>query len=237
LKRIEPTYRNGAMTALLITSGTANDVPAREWLHFASFELHVERISGGAPPQGFLRQYDALLLDFDAGGIDAVELIGNVRRQYRHLPIVVVTHVACVDQSIAWLDAGADDCLRKPVHCAELEARIKAVIRRRALLANAAETSYRTWMDREAQALFNNTADMQFTAREYAVLDALMACPGAIVSKDAIERLIYGPNDGKGSNVIEVLIHSLRKKLGASAIRKVRGRGWTLSPSAEITEM
>ncbi|KND56957.1 Two-component system response regulator QseB [Candidatus Burkholderia verschuerenii] len=176
-----------------------------------------------------LSQYDAVLLKAGDHELDIFDLISAIRRQSDGITVIVLSPRGPASQCIKWLDAGADDCLQRPFRSEELEARIKAVIRRRALRSDAIEERYRSWLYREAQAVFNRTLTASLTTREYAVLDALMADPSVIVSKQRIEQAVYGSDEQMNSNVVEILIHSLRKKLGNSTIKNVRGVGWTLT--------
>src|SRR5262249_18341240 len=132
-----------------------------------------------------------------------------------------------IDDRVDGLDLGADDYLIKPFDIRELLARIRAILRRKAegtaspVLSNGAVQLDPT--TREATA--NNKAH-RLTAREFALLQALLARPGSILSRDELEHRIYGWNEEVESNAVEFLIHSIRKKLGHGAIRNVRGLGW-----------
>jgi two-component system, OmpR family, response regulator len=122
---------------------------------------------------------------------------------------------------------GADDYLIKPFDIRELLARIRAILRRKIdgrsspVLSNGAVRLEPS--TREATA---NNKTCRLTAREFALLQALLNRPGAILSRDDIEQRIYGWNEEVESNAVEFLIHSIRKKLGHGTIRNVRGLGW-----------
>ena len=126
------------------------------------------------------------------------------------------------------LDAGADDYLVKPFHISELLARIRAVLRRKnQTTENALSNGIVTLDVREKTAILaSDTNPVILSRREYALLAALLARPGTILSRRKIEERIYEPGEEPESNAIEYLIHSLRKKLGSNVIKNVRGLGW-----------
>src|SRR6202011_347567 len=130
------------------------------------------------------------------------------------------------DDRIEGLDLGADDYLVKPFEMRELLARMRAVLRRQGSGSSSLRGNGKISLDpatREASFLGETCL---LTAREFAVLQALLTHPGAILSRDDLERRVYGWNEEVESNAIEFLIHTIRKKLGALAIRNVRGVGW-----------
>jgi two-component system OmpR family response regulator len=171
--------------------------------------------------------YELALLDLGLPKVDGREVLRRLRTQSRSkLPIIIVTARDDVDDRIEGLDLGADDYLIKPFEVRELLARMRAVLRREGsgsapLLCNG--TLSLDPATREASFL-GETALL--TAREFAVLRALLARPGVVHSRAEIERQIYGWNEEVESNAIEFLIHTIRRKLGAGAIRNVRGMGW-----------
>jgi two-component system OmpR family response regulator len=140
--------------------------------------------------------------------------------------VIIVTARDGVDDRIDGLDLGADDYLVKPFEIRELLARMRAVLRREGSGSLALLTNGKLSLDpatREASLLGQKSS---LTAREFALLQALLARPGTILSRSELERQIYGWNEEVESNAIEFLIHMIRKKLGATAIRNVRGVGW-----------
>jgi two-component system, OmpR family, response regulator len=170
--------------------------------------------------------YEVALLDLGLPVADGREVLRRIRSLGRKLPIIIVTARDGVDDRIDGLDLGADDYLVKPFEIRELLARMRAVLRREgsgspALLSNGALR-----LDpatREAR--FSGETSL-LTAREFALLSALLTRPGTILSRSELERQIYGWNEEVESNAVEFLIHTIRKKLGAASIRNVRGVGW-----------
>jgi two-component system OmpR family response regulator len=170
--------------------------------------------------------YEVALLDLGLPMADGREVLRRFRCRGCKLPVIIVTARDGIDDRIEGLDLGADDYLVKPFEIPELLARMRAVLRREgsgspALLSNG--TIRLDPATREAW-FFGETSLL--TAREFAVLQALLTRPGTILSRSELERQIYGWNEEVESNAIEFLIHMIRKKLGAEAIRNVRGVGW-----------
>jgi two-component system OmpR family response regulator len=176
--------------------------------------------------------YELALLDLGLPKADGREVLRRLRALGRRLPVIIVTARDGVDDRIDGLDLGADDYLVKPFEVRELLARMRAVLRRDGsgsppLLSNGKLSLDPT--TREASFVGQRAL---LTAREFALLQALLARPGMVLSRSELERQIYGWNEEVESNAIEYLIHTIRKKLGATAIRNLRGVGWMVDRSS-----
>jgi two-component system OmpR family response regulator len=170
--------------------------------------------------------YEVVLLDLGLPMADGREVLRRLRALGRKLPVIIVTARDGIDDRIDGLDLGADDYLVKPFEIRELLARMRAVLRRDGSGSAAVLSNGKLRLDpatRQAS-FFGETS--QLTGREFALLQALLARPGTILSRGDLERQVYGWNEEVESNAIEFLIHAVRKKLGALAIRNVRGVGW-----------
>jgi two-component system OmpR family response regulator len=170
--------------------------------------------------------YEVVLLDLGLPKADGREVLRRLRALGRKLPVIIVTARDGVDDRIDGLDLGADDYLVKPFEIRELLARMRAVLRRQGSGSAPVQSNGKLQLDpatREASFLGETSL---LTAREFALLSALLTRPGTILSRSELERQIYGWNEEVESNAIEFLIHTIRKKLGALAIRNVRGVGW-----------
>jgi two-component system OmpR family response regulator len=176
--------------------------------------------------------YDAILLDLGLPGADGFDVLRAARRGANHVPLIIVTARDSVEERIRGLDEGADDYLIKPFDISELKARMRAVIRRRGGQAAPLMTNGVLTLDPATREATSGDIAIRLSSREFALLQALMIRPGAILSRAEIEDRIYGWNEEVESNAVEFLIHSLRKKLGATAIRNVRGVGWMVSKQA-----
>jgi two-component system OmpR family response regulator len=163
--------------------------------------------------------YDVALLDLGLPEADGQEVLRRLRQTGRQLPVIIVT-------ARDGLDLGADDYLVKPFEIRELLARMRAVLRRQGSGSSSILSNGKISLDPATrEATFSGETSL-LTAREFAVLQALLMRPGAILSRGDLERHIYGWNEEVESNAIEFLIHTIRKKLGALAILNVRGVGW-----------
>lgn len=197
-------------------------------------ELHaVQHVSNGknASAQLALNDYQLVLLDLGLPGKDGMTVLQELRARGCDVPVIILTARDALEDRLQGLDAGADDYLVKPFHMSELLARMRAVMRRRnGSAVNRLSNGIVTLDEAAKSARIKDEAgtekEVPLSRREYALLAALLARPGAILSRRALEDRIYGAGEEPESNAVEYLIHSLRKKLGSNAIKNVRGLGW-----------
>lgn len=196
---------------------------AADWVH-----------SGAAALATLAAQhYDALLLDLGLPGVDGLEVLRAVRAKADPVPILIITARDGLDDRIRGLDGGADDYVLKPFEMTELLARMRAVLRRKGGTATPVLSSAHLVLDPAThEAAAAGRPPVALSNREFALLQALMLRPGAILSRADLEDRVYGWGEEVESNAIEFLIHALRKKLGSEAIKNVRGAGWMVSKSA-----
>jgi two-component system response regulator QseB len=173
--------------------------------------------------------YALLLLDLGLPRKSGLDWLRELRRRGDPTPVLVVTARDAVADRIAGLDSGADDYLVKPFDLEELAARVRAVLRRRAGRAEPLLQHGDLTLDPATRQASFNGQPVTLSAREYALLAALLERPGAILSRAQLEQRLYGWGEEIESNAVEVHIHHLRKKLGTDVIRNVRGLGYTLS--------
>jgi len=175
--------------------------------------------------------YDLVLLDLSLPRKDGIEVLRSLRERKNRTPVLVATARDSVSQRVLGLDAGADDYLLKPYDLEELLARIRAILRR---AAGRAETLY-TYKEVSINAITREVTvsgePVIVTAKEWAVLEPLLASPGVVYSRAQIEQKLYGWKDEISSNAVEVYIHGLRRKLGADLIQNVRGVGYLVPKS------
>ena len=199
-------------------------------------EMHaVQHVSNGknALAQLGLNNYQMGLLDLGLPGLDGMSILKAIRERADDVPVIILTARDALDDRLAGLDAGADDYLVKPFHVAELLARMRAVLRRRRGATENRLGNGIVALDAETKAAIVNGESVPLSRREYALMAALLARPGAILSRRALEDRIYGAGEEPESNAVEYLIHSLRKKLGAQVIKNVRGLGWMTAPKQD----
>ena len=180
--------------------------------------------------------FDLMVLDLGLPGIDGLEVLQQLRGQGNDLPVLVLTARDTVDDRINGLDSGADDYLVKPFDLNELAARLRAIQRRRDGRGAPQLRCGQVLMDQAARRVYLDGAVVPCTGREYAVLEALLSPCGRVLTRQRLEQLLYGWDDGVESNAIEVYIHHLRKKLGKELIRTVRGVGYMIPNSAQQDE-
>lgn len=179
------------------------------------------------------QHYDLVLLDLGLPGKDGLEVLGCIRARDHDVPLLIITARDSLDDRLHGLDGGADDYLLKPFEMAELLARMRAVLRRKGGTALSLLSNGVVSLDLVSkQARSEETAEVQLSSREFALLQALLIRPGAILSRSDLEDRIYGWGNEVESNAVEFLIHGLRRKLGSHVIKNVRGMGWMVSKSA-----
>lgn len=174
--------------------------------------------------------YDLALLDLALPRRGGLEILKGLRRAGNKLPVVIITARDAVEDRVAGLDHGADDYLVKPFNLDELLARARAVIRRQAGRATSEMMYGALTVDPVQRTVSFRGSRVDLSAREFAVLEALMKDPGAVVSREKLEDAVYGWEQEVDSNTIEVHLHHLRRKLTPQLIRNVRGVGYRIAP-------
>jgi two-component system OmpR family response regulator len=188
----------------------------------------VDWIKDGQTAQTVLRThaYDLLLLDLALPGKDGIEVLRALRAGRLRIPVLIATARDSVEQRIAGLDAGADDYILKPYDLGELLARVRALLRRAAGRAEPVYEHLGVTLNPATREATVNGQPVLLSSREWAVLEPLIARPGAVLSRAQLEEKIFGFDDSIASNAVEVYVHGLRKKLGANLIQNVRGLGY-----------
>ena len=172
------------------------------------------------------------LLDLGLPDQSGLDLLISVRRHGNRVPVLIVTARDGLDERIAGLDLGADDYIVKPFETRELIARMRAVLRRHAGAAQSLLEAGDIQLDLASYELHYRGTTCGLTAREFALMRALVERPGTILSRAQIEERIYRWGDEVESNAVDVLIHSIRKKFDKDIIHNVRGAGWMVLKGA-----
>ena len=175
------------------------------------------------------RVHDALVLDLGLPKRSGLELLGAMRKRGDARPVLILTARDAVADRIAGLDAGADDYMVKPFDLDELSARLRALLRRSSGRSAPVVAHGEVELDPATREVRLRGEPVGVSPREFALLEALLARPGAILSRAQLEDKLYGWSDAVDSNAVEVHIHALRRKLGADFIRNVRGVGWMVA--------
>jgi two-component system OmpR family response regulator len=173
--------------------------------------------------------YDLVLLDLGLPRRDGHEVLAHLRSKPDKAGVLIVTARDALDERLRGLDGGADDYVVKPFEMAELLARMRAVVRRKSGAPHPIMSIGVLTLDPATREVSFRGASTTLTAREFALMQALMVRPGAILSRQELEDRIYGWNEEVESNAVEFLIHALRRKLGSTVIKNVRGVGWMVS--------
>lgn len=177
--------------------------------------------------------YAALILDVGLPGLSGFEVLKRLRQRGCKTPILVLTARDTVEDRVTGLDLGADDYLLKPFEPSELEARLRALLRRSQGDPSPIVTVGSLVIDRSQGTATINGRALDLRRREWAVLERLVARPGKLVSKDRLTNEVFGFDEPVAPNAIEVYVARLRKKLEPDGphIRTLRGLGYMLDPS------
>jgi two-component system response regulator PhoP len=174
--------------------------------------------------------YDAAIVDIGLPGLSGLDIIGRLRARGSHLPILVLTARARWQDKVQGLETGADDYLTKPFEMEELLARLKALLRRAAGAAQEVLCFGPVTLNPGSQKVAVDGAEVELTSYEYRLLEHLMRERRRVLSKDELAAHLYPHDEERDSNVIEVLIGRLRRKLDPSGtlqpLETLRGRGY-----------
>jgi len=220
------------MRILLVEDDASLGESIKSWLELDGYA--VDHVTRGESAETALATHDyhCLLLDRGLPGLDGDALLRRVRGNRNNsgntVPTIMITARDTVRDRINGLDLGADDYLVKPFDLEELSARIRAALRRHGGQSAAQWRHGDLTLDTVGKQVTRAGVPVALTAREFAVLQALMRRPGHIVSRAQLEEALYGWGDEVDSNAIEVHIYHLRRKLGNAAIRTVRRLGYQL---------
>jgi DNA-binding response OmpR family regulator len=193
----------------------------------------VDWIRDGAQAETVLQdphnEFQLALLDWGLPHKSGIEVLTSIRRARNNILVILITARDRLADRILGLDQGADDFLIKPFQLDELKARIRALARRHAgrVEPQLATTTLR--LDPDSRTVWRSGVQVPLTAREYALLHALMQRPGAVLSRAQLEARIYRWSESVESNAVEFLLHGLRQKIGAEQIENVRGLGWRIA--------
>ena len=176
--------------------------------------------------------YDAIVLDLMLPRLNGVEVCRRLRADGNRVPIIMLTARTAVPDRIQGLDAGADDYLVKPFSLGELQARLRALGRRRATGDGELLRAGPLVLDTGAREVRVHDAAVELTGTEFALLEHLMRNAGQVLSRDQLREAVWGEGFEPASNVVDIYVHYLRDKIDRDSpqplIRTVRGVGYTL---------
>lgn len=171
---------------------------------------------------------DTLILDLGLPGMDGLSLLRNLRQRGSMLPVLILTARDMIEDRINGLDAGADDYLAKPFDLGELNARLRAITRRRGGRSTPLIEHHGLQFNPATRRVTSEGQAVDLSNKAVAILEALLERPGVPLSRQKLEQILYGWDKGVESNAVEVHIHHLRKKLGKDRIRTIRGLGYMI---------
>jgi two-component system OmpR family response regulator len=194
--------------------------------HFA-----VDLAADGEHAQFMLNEvsYDAVVLDLMVPKRSGWTLLQDLRRAGGRTPVLILTALDGVDDRVKALDLGADDYLSKPFAIAELVARLRALVRRAAGNPAPVLVVGDVTIDRAARVVYRENVPVDLTAREYAILELMVRNRGTLVTRSAICDHLYSESSDVFSNVVDVHIAALRRKLGPTLIQTRRGQGYIVN--------
>lgn len=177
--------------------------------------------------------YDLVVLDLGLPKRDGLAVLRALRDRRDRVPVLIATARDAVQDRVAGLDAGADDYVIKPFAFDELLARVRSLLRRAAEHPAPIHRHKDVFLNPATREARLEGVPVALSAREWAVLGALLLRPGAVLSRRQLEDKLYGWGEEISSNAVEVYIHGLRKKLGSDLIRNVRGLGYCVPKDPE----
>lgn len=221
------------MRILLVEDDVALQDSLAEMLREAGYAVDVS--GDGIEGLFFGEEYalDLAIIDLGLPGLSGLELIRKLREREKHFPILILTARAGWQDKVAGLEAGADDYLTKPFHPQELKARIGALLRRSAGHASPVVDFGPFKIDLNSQRVYRDEVEVVLTTFEYKVFEYMLMHPDEVVTKTALSEHIYEEDADRDSNVIEVFVGRLRKKIDPQGlmnpIETLRGRGYRLN--------
>lgn len=172
--------------------------------------------------------YELMVLDLGLPKKSGLEVLKTLRANDNDMPVIILTAQDTIEDRVKGLDTGADDYLTKPFDLVELNARIRALLRRRGGRSNPVITHKNMVVDPASHTVNKDGNNIDISPREFTILLLLLENRGKVMSRTRLEEGLYAWNDEVESNTVEVHIHHLRKKLGADLVRTIRGVGYII---------
>ncbi len=216
------------MRILLVEDDALLGDGTRAGLRLAGYAVDWVRDGESARLALLGQNYDACVLDLGLPRRDGMSVLKDLRGRDGSTPVLILTARDTREDKVGGLDAGADDYLTKPFDLGELQARLRALLRRSTGASGPLLAHGDLELDPAGRRVFLAGRGLALSAREFALLHDLLAHKGRIRSKAELEESLYAWGEEKESNTVEVYIHHLRKKLGPDLIRTVRGLGYVV---------
>ncbi|MDK2169723.1 response regulator transcription factor [Acinetobacter baumannii] len=216
------------MRILLAEDDRSQAESIQSWLELDGYQ--VDWVERGDYALAAIEQhdYDCILLDRGLPQLTGEKVLTTIRHKQKNVPVIFITARDSIHDRVEGLDLGANDYLVKPFSLEELSARIRAQLRKQTL----SQQSILTWgdlqLDTQAKVVLCAGKTIDLTAKEFQILRKLMVHPEYIITRDQLEEALYAWGEEIESNAIEVFIYQLRKKIGSSSIKTIRGLGYRM---------
>jgi DNA-binding response OmpR family regulator len=217
------------MRLLLVEDDSLLGGGLRAALSKSGFDVTWVRDGRSALEQVRAGSFTIMLLDIGLPDLSGLEVLRQLRSSGQLLPVLVLTARDTTRDTVVGLEAGADDYVVKTADMEELLARVRALIRRAGRGAGGSLSVGELTLDLDARTVCRNGETVTVSRREFELLRTLMEGAGRVLTRGQLEQALYGWSHGVDSNAIEVHIHNLRLKLGSTALKTVRGVGYTIA--------
>jgi len=174
----------------------------------------------------FSNQYNLIVLDLNLPKIDGLDVLTEIRNENKVIPVLILSARSEVSDKITGLDMGANDYLAKPFHFDELEARVRALLRRDFKTADTIIESESIRLDTALKKVFCNGNEVQLTKKEYGIIECLMINKGKVISVNELTESVWESDADMYSNAVKVHINAMRKKLPVDIIKNAKGQGY-----------
>ena len=174
----------------------------------------------------FSNQYNIIILDLNLPIIDGLDVLTEIRKENKDIPVLILSARSEVSDKIIGLDMGANDYLAKPFHFDELEARVRALLRRDFKTADTVISTGAIRLDTSLKKAFYNENEIQFTKKEYGIFEYLMLNKGRVISISELTESVWESDADMYSNTVKVHINAMRKKLPDDIIKNAKGQGY-----------
>ena len=181
-------------------------------------------------------EFDLIILDLGLPDVDGLAILAQFPRSDRHVPVIILTARDEVTDTVAGLEAGADDYVVKPFRFEELLARVRVRLREANVPEETVLTAGSAQLDLRTRRVTVEGESVELTAREFALAQLFFRQPGQVLSRDHLLRHVWSDDHAAGPNIVDVYVGYLRKKLGRNRIANVRGMGYRLDPDAGRSE-
>lgn len=177
--------------------------------------------------------FDIVVLDLGLPKMSGLTVLSSIREKNIAVPVLILTALDSVDDRVKGLDAGADDYMTKPLDLDELNARIRALLRRSKDRAKPTISYKDIVLDPASHVITQSGETIMVSRREFSLLQKLLENSGRVISREQLNQTLYGWGENIDSNALEVHIHNLRKRFGTSLIRTIRGVGYMVEKDTE----